>query len=160
MSKGLREHLQGAGGKVVAVVVVVAALVGAALAARNFFGPSAEQRYARDRVFIDAETGKPFEYTLKKGDMYPVMAPSGKKTGYPAELCFWTADGKPKTDPTAVLMNAAVGKKGPTFCPDCGRLVVPFNPPPREGEAAPPKQSEYKPKRGVSADEAPESNEY
>src|SRR5689334_9118435 len=100
MSKGLREHLQGTGAKVAAVVVVVAALVGAALAARNFFGPSPEQRYARDRIYIDAETMKPFEYTLKKGDMFPVMAPSGKKTGYPAELCYWTADGKPKKDPT------------------------------------------------------------
>ena len=160
MLMGVRDLLQGNAGKVVAVVVIIAALVGAAVAARNFFGPSAEQRYARNRIFIDADTGKPFDYTLKKGDMYPVMAPSGKKTGYPAELCFWTADGKPKKEPTAVLMNAAVGKKGPTFCSDCGRLVVPFNPAPREGEPPPPKQSEYKPRRGVSADEEPESNEH
>jgi hypothetical protein len=160
MSKGLREHLQGTAGKVVAVGVVVVALVGAAWAARNFFGASPEQRYARDRTFVCAETGKPFEYTIKKGDLYPVPSPhSGKNTGYPAELCFWTADGKVKSEPTPVLMNVYTGKKGATFCPDCGRLVVPFNPMAREGEPPPPKQSEYKARRGVSADESPESNE-
>ena len=160
MSQGVRDYLGSNAGKVIGIAVALVALVAAATAGRNFFGASAEQRYARDRIFIDAETGKPFEYTIKMGDMYPVLAPSGKKTGYPAELCFWTADGKVKKEPTAVLMNGSVGKKGPTFCPDCGRLVVPFNPSARDDVKPPPKQSEYKPRRGVSPDEAPESNEY
>ena len=62
--------------------------------------------------------------------MTPVKSPhSGKETGYEPERCYWTADGKPKPEPTYVLLNAAVGKPGPTFCQDCKRLVVGLNPP-------------------------------
>ena len=71
---------------------------------------------------------KAFRYEIKIGDSVPVKAPSGEKSGYPAELCYWTKDGQPKEDPTPVLLNQYVGKSGPTFCPDCGRLVVNHNP--------------------------------
>ena len=51
-----------------------------------------------------------------------------------------------KPEPTWVLVNEFVGRPGPTFCPDCGRLVVGHNPAPGEGVKAPPKQAEYKPR--------------
>jgi len=76
----------------------------------------------------------------------PVLAPSGKNTGYEAELCYWTKDGKPKETPTPVLLNIYKGIKGPTFCPDCGRLVVGHNPPAMEGAKPPPTKDEYTPR--------------
>lgn len=98
-----------------------------------------------DRVFICSETGKQFRYTIKLGDMTPLRSPySGKDTGYPTEECYWTADAKPKKEPTYVLLNQTVGKPGPTFCPDCKRLVIPLNPPASESGKAPPTEQEYK----------------
>jgi hypothetical protein len=95
-------------------------------------------------TYICSETLKPFDYELKEGDSIPVLSPfTGKKTGYPAELCYWTKEGKIKETPTPVLLNELVGKPGPTFCPDCGRLVVGRNPPPQAGAAPPPTQAEY-----------------
>src|SRR5260221_4541450 len=59
---------------------------------------------ARGRVFICTETNKSFKVTLEEGMMIPVKSPySGKNTGYPAELCYWTADGQPTKEPHAVL---------------------------------------------------------
>lgn len=96
-----------------------------------------------NRVWICSETGKQFNYKLKIGDRVPVLSPySGKSTGYEPELCYWTKDGKTKDKPTYVLLKTTMGQSGPTFCPDCGRLVVFQNPvavvggtPPRsEGE--------------------------
>jgi hypothetical protein len=78
------------------------------------------------------------------GQSIPIKAPSGNNSGYPAELCYWTKDGQAKTDPTPVLLNVLVGKPGPTFCPDCGRLVVGHNPRPGAGVKAPMTQEEWK----------------
>lgn len=97
----------------------------------------------RERIFIDSQTGKAFNHEMVLGETIPVEAPSGGKTGYPAELCYWTKDGQPKKDPTAVLLNSWIGKPGPTFCPDCGRLVVPRNPMAMPGMRPPPTQEEY-----------------
>jgi hypothetical protein len=86
---------------------------------------------------------------LKVGDQIPVKSPhSGKSTGYPAELCYWTKDGVIKSEPTAVLLRSHLGERSPTFCPDCGRLVVGHNPRPSQGDKPPPTQAEYKPRRG------------
>ena len=160
MAKGVGNFIKGPVGKVIGIALVLVALTAAAIAARNLFGESPLARNSRERTFVCADTGKPFEYTIKKGDMYPVPSPhSGKNTGYPAEFCYWTADGKVKQEPTAVLLNTYTGKPGATFCPDCARLVVSFNPMPLEGDPPPPKQSEYKPRRGVSAEESSESAE-
>lgn len=96
-------------------------------------GRSAAESSA-DRNFICSETRKAFSYTIKDGDQYPVMSPyTNRPTGFPAEKCYWTADGKAKTTPTLVLLNMYVGVNEPTRCPDCGREVFPHNPrPPAE----------------------------
>jgi hypothetical protein len=103
---------------------------------------------ARERTFICAQTGKSFEHTLKLGEAIPVKSPySGQNTGYPAELCYWTKDGRIKKEPTAVLLKTLVGERGPTFCPECGRLVVGHNPRPKAGDAPPPTEAEYQSKK-------------
>jgi hypothetical protein len=97
----------------------------------------------RERVFVCSETGKIFQHTVKIGDTFPLRSPhSGKETGYRAEACYWTRVGQIKTAPTWVLLNQSVGKPGPTFCPDCDRLVTEMNNPPVQGHPAPPTQEE------------------
>ncbi|HEY7086623.1 MAG TPA: DUF1206 domain-containing protein [Tepidisphaeraceae bacterium] len=140
---GLRQFLQTSGGQVLLIGGLIIALGLAVYAVVSNLGPGEAGKISRDRMYIDAATGKPYEHTLKPGDSVPTDAPSGGKTGYPAELCYWTKDGKIKQDPTPVLVNARMGKPGPTFCPDCGRLVVMHNPPPLEGNKPPPTKEEY-----------------
>ena len=83
--------------------------------------------------FVCTETHKHFEYAMKLGEKWPVPSPySGKNSGYPAERCYWTRDGKRKSEPTYIILNQNLGKPGDTICPDCGRLVVGHNPPPPE----------------------------
>jgi hypothetical protein len=86
------------------------------------------------RHFICSETLKVFEYSLKEGDRYPIRSPYSKKnTGWPAEACYWNADGTVKREPTYVLLNEFIGVEGPTICPDCGKKVVRHNPlPPKK----------------------------
>jgi hypothetical protein len=100
------------------------------------------------RTFICTKTGKSFTTDLREGWTVPVPSPhSGENTGVPAEQCVWTKEGTIKTDPTYVLLNEYVGKSGPTFCPDCGRLVVQRNPIFRAGDPAarpPPTPEEYR----------------
>jgi hypothetical protein len=138
----LRNSLESQKGKSIAIVLAIGA-IGASLymikSALSSSVVSAEHR----RIFVDAQTGRPFYHDLEKGEVIPVDAPSGQKTGFPAELCYWTKEGQPKQDPTAVLMNSWIGKSGPTFCPECGRLVVPNNPPASPGRRPPPTQQEY-----------------
>src|SRR5690349_12851813 len=102
---GLREFFNSNSGKAAAIGLVLIALILAFLSYRHNFGGNDAASWSRDRVFIDAKTGKPFDHTLKVGDKIPVKAPSGDNTGYPAELCYWTKDGKAKEDPTPVLLN-------------------------------------------------------
>lgn len=87
-----------------------------------------------ETMFVCSETNKPFEYTMREGEDYPVMSPfSNKKTGYPAEACYWTKDGKRKSRATYVVLNSRINKPGDTICPDCGRVIVSHNPlPPSE----------------------------
>jgi hypothetical protein len=91
--------------------------------------PAAPRPLERD--FVCSDTGRHFVYTLQMGDTWPVLSPFSKKhTGYPAERCYWTRDGKRKSAPTYVILNEMVKKPGDTICPDCGRLVVGHNPEP------------------------------
>jgi hypothetical protein len=134
------EHSQA--GKAVAIILVLGAVGVAAYMIKSAISPAALSQ-ERERWFVDATTMEPFHHELQLGESIPVKAPSGNMSGYPAELCYWTKDGTPKTDPTPVLLNLYLGKKGPTFCPDCGRLVVPRNPPPTPGMRPPPTKDEW-----------------
>jgi hypothetical protein len=134
-------------GKIAVGALLIGAIGVAVWAFKNSFGTSSAVANANDRVFVDAKTGKPFNVDLKKGMTIPIAAPSGGNTGYPAEMCGWTKDGKMRSEPYPVLLNSWLGKTDPTFCPDCGRLVVGHNPPPDPNNLRPPPlQSEYKAK--------------
>jgi hypothetical protein len=154
MLEKLQQFLKTTGGRIAAGGLFFAAI---ALVAYSFRGATEDSRFAsfsNDRVYVCAESGKPFPHTVTLGETYPVLSPhSGKKTGYPAEYCYWTADGKAKKEPTPVLLNSMLGKPGRTFCPDCKRLVVVMNPPPVEGAKPPPKESEIKPGAAPGVDE-------
>lgn len=147
MADGVREFFNKPAGKAIAGGAIVVAAIAVFMAIKGAFGPSEAGAISRDQWFVDAETGKPFRHQLEIGDVTPVKAPSGKNTGYQAELCYWTKDGKPKEDPTPVLMNTYAGKPEPTFCPDCGRLVVMLNPPASTTGKPPPTEEEYKAKK-------------
>ncbi|HRK32576.1 MAG TPA: hypothetical protein PLD59_16045 [Tepidisphaeraceae bacterium] len=145
----LAEFVNSPKGRPIAITFAVLAVLGTGYLLYSAAGGSDAVISSTDRVFICSETGKTFRYTLKVGDMTPVKSPhSGKETGYEPERCYWTADGKPKPEPTYVLLNAAVGKPGPTFCQDCKRLVVGLNPPAGAGEQPPPTEQEYKARGG------------
>ena len=138
----LRNRLEKPGGQAVAIAVAVIIIGLAVYQVKSSLFPSAVAD-ERERMFVDSQTGEPFRHELKLGETIPVDAPSGGKTGYPAELCYWTKDGQIKKDPTYVLLNSYLGKPGPTFCPDCGRLVVPHNPMATPGMRPPPTRDEY-----------------
>ncbi len=148
MIEKLQQFLRTTGGRIAGALLFVLAL---AFLIYSYRGATEGSRFianSHERAFICTETGKPFHYTIKIGDSLPVTSPhSGKATGYPAEPCFWTADGKIKEEPTLVLLNSWVNKRGQTFCPDCGRLVVLMNPTPVDGATPPPKESEMKMRR-------------
>ena len=146
MIESLQKFFKTPAGMVVAGLLVIVGLFFAKSSVHSFTTSDAEDM-ASHRMFIDSVTGKPYPLELKVGMPFPCPAPSGGNTGYPAELCYWTADGKTKKDPTYVLLNSYKGSNEPTFCPDCGRLVVGHNPPPH-GQPPPPTKAEYE-KRGL-----------
>ena len=118
--------------------------------------------HSANRIFIDARSGEQFNYRLSKEEMLPVPSPhsGGERVGYEAEPCYWNADGSYKSEPTWVLPRVkADPQAGPTFCHDCGRLVVPRNPEPFPGAKPPPTQAEYKPPSRRAAQEAGEHPE-
>lgn len=145
---GFRELLRSKGGQYVAAALVLIGVAAAGYSVWSNLGESNAAAMSRGRTFVDAETGRGFRHELTAGEPIPVVAPSGKKTGYPAELCYWTKEGTPKQEPTPVLLNHWVGKQGPTFCPECGRLVVGHNPPAEPGAKAPPTKEEYEARGG------------
>lgn len=138
---GLREYINSSRGRNSVIVVVLVGLL--ALILSTIFSRNSVEAQVDQRWFVDSTNMQPFRHSLREGEAIPVTAPSGGKTGYPAELCFWTADGQIKKDPTPVLLNSWLGKPGPTFCPDCGRLVVPHNPLPVQGMKPPPTKMEW-----------------
>ncbi|MDB5299692.1 MAG: hypothetical protein JWO87_1355 [Phycisphaerales bacterium] len=142
--QSVREFLDTRTGKYSAMGFLAVVGIVAVFAMKSFFGMSPAEAATRDRMFICSETEKAFRFTVDKGVTIPVHSPySGKDTGYPAELCYWTRDGKPKTDPTPVLLNSYKNVAGPTFCPDCGCLVVGHNPVPDDNSKTPPTRQEY-----------------
>lgn len=127
----LQKLRHGPGGVVMAAVLVV--LAGACF---YYFvisgeGQSSIAADAGHRVFIDTD-GKLFDHDFVIGE-FPanITNPATGKHGFPAEWCWWTKDGKIRSEPYPVMLNEHVGKPGPTYCPDCGRLVVLHNPSPK-----------------------------
>jgi hypothetical protein len=150
MIAGLREFLAGKGGKVAGIIMFLASIAIVVYSVRHYLGPSEAEKLSDERMFVDSESLKAFPHTLEIGEVIPVKSPfSGNKTGYPAEACYWTKDGQIKNDPTWVLLNETIGKPGPTFCPDCGRLVIGHNPRPSPGDTPPPTEDEYKRAHGI-----------
>jgi hypothetical protein len=136
--------------------VLAAAGLAALFAIRGTFGRSEAAAVAADRVYVCAETGRPFRHAPARGESPPVKSPyTGRQTGYPAELCYWTADGRTKKEPIPVLLNTYRGLTGPTFCPDCGRLVVAHNPYAAAGAAPPPTRQQYEARAKSSGSGAP-----
>jgi len=114
-------------------LIVVVLLLGIAgfTTYRTFTAPPSEERRTQYVDMICAKTLKHYKHQLKEGEQAPVYSPYSKeRTGWPAEKCYWTKDGNAKLEPDFVLLNEYVGKKGPTLCPVCGRLVVAHNPMP------------------------------
>ena len=144
MLERLREFFKSPAGMGIAAVLVLIGLVFAVNAIRGFGSTEASEN-AAGRMFIDAQTGKAYSIKLEVGMPFPAPAPSGGNTGYPAEACYWTKDGKPKTSPTYVLLNSYKNSEDPTFCPDCGRLVVAHNPRATADATPPPTKDEYVP---------------
>ena len=136
-------------GTIVLVIVVILGIGSSIYFVRSWWkGDTPDD--AHYTWFIDSETGRAFKHHNAIGDTIPLMSPySRKANAYPAEACYWTADGGVKKDPTWVLLNESQGKPGPTFCPDCGRLVGGHNPKADPGRTPPPTQNEYKPTGGV-----------
>lgn len=89
---------------------------------------------ANTRVYICSETGRAFPHLTREGEEEPLESPyTGRRTGWMAEPCYWTRDGRAKKSPTYVVVRERMGLSGKTICPDCGREVVMHNPvPPQE----------------------------
>jgi hypothetical protein len=138
-----RRALEGKAGKVIAALVLVVGSAAIYWSLKSSVSSETPDT-AFSAMYIDVENGKPFRHTTEAGEVPPIVSPySGKNTGYRAEACYWTASGEAKTDPTWVLLNETIGKPGPTFCPDCGRVVVGHNPMPVPGKKPPPTKDEY-----------------
>lgn len=124
-------RLAGLGLAVIAVGFLVWNLMSA-------FGEDPAAAATNTRVFIDSQTGKTFNVSIRDLQPLPLVTPAGTKTGYPAEACFWTKDGGIKSEPTFVFVKEYAGIHEATYCPDCGRLVVQLNPSAMPGRTPPP----------------------
>ncbi len=140
---GIREFLQSTMGKTVASALVVAVIIASFFFMRSSLSYSEGIQSSRTRTFVDTGTNLPFQVEVKEGMTIPVKAPSGQDGYEFDETCSWTKDGHVSDHATYVLMNKTLRKPGPTFCPECGRLVVENNPPAAEGVKPPPTKAEY-----------------
>jgi hypothetical protein len=150
-----RAFIRIGGGKLAAGMLMCAGVLALGLMWRAHFPSSAAGRASAGRMFICSETGKAFRHTLREGQSIPVRSPhSGRQTGYEADTCYWTREGSISDEPRYVYVAGRWGGSGPTFCPDCGRLVRPLNPAPRPGAAPPPMEAEYRAGDGRSVEDA------
>ena len=155
LMESLRTALKSKGGKILGIVASIGCLCIAAYAFASFFKGDTPDS-ALYTTYVCTETGKSFRHKNVNGEVQPILSPySGKNTGFPGEACYWNADGSIKTTPTWVLLNDLTGTPGPTFCPDCGRLVVGHNPKPEPESQPPPTQAEYS-SRHASRSKPPE----
>lgn len=142
----MHKLLAGKGGPIFAALLLLVSGIGVYLAVFSKDGFSRLEEDTSNPFFID-EAGEVFRARLKVGVDVEIKNPKTGKPGYRVEWCWWTKDGKPRTEPFPVLLQEYMGKPGPTFCPDCERLVVPHNPQIIEGlptPGLPPLRSEYR----------------
>lgn len=103
-------------------------LVGSVAYIWSHFAGASPADAANVRTYICAETGKSFTHRLVIGETEPILSPfTNRNTGWRAEACYWTKDGRARKKPTWVLVKQRMGQQGQTFCPDCGREVTPHN---------------------------------
>jgi hypothetical protein len=143
--EGVRSFFRTPTGYAVAGVIILAAVVGLYYSVKANLGNPARALGANERVVVCSETGRWWTINLKPGMTFPIDSPySNKKTGHLAEAsCNWTADGKVGDKTTYLLLSETTGRHGPTFCPDCHRLVVRDNPKAAPGRTPPPTEQEY-----------------
>jgi hypothetical protein len=147
----VREFLQSGPGRLLSLGVIV---LGLSLATYEIWAnikPAQAVTDSRLRWFVNIDTGKAFQAELTVGQIFPLTSPdTGAKNGYPAELCYWNADGTQKQVPDKVVLNQTLGKHGPTFCPYCHRLVVGHNPSPIDHPdmSPPPTEAEWRAAHG------------
>mgnify|MGYP006263672591 CR=1 FL=1 len=103
MFEQAREFFRSKGGTGVAVGLALIGLVIVFFAMRGAMTDEGAEMSA-NRVFIDATNNQPFKIHIDLDTPIPAKAPSGGMTGYPSEACYWTKDGKPKTEPTYVCL--------------------------------------------------------
>lgn len=140
-----RDSFQRPHRRVVVSVFAITCLVMGIWTVAHYLGPSPAVAASTRGQFICAETGRSFSLTITPGLTLPVRSPySRKNTGYPAEFCYWTKDGGIRTEPVPVLLNSYLGKREPTFCPDCGRLVRARNPRPVPGSPPPTTRQQFR----------------
>lgn len=148
--EAIRKFVNTGAGRITAGLLLAFAMAFMFWTLSDAFGEPSFARASRDRLFIDTTTGQPFEAEMQTGWRIPIPAPSGENTGVPAEMCSWNKDGTVRKSPVPVLLNEYVKKPGPTFCPDCGRLVVLRNPTFEYGAtdlpSPPPTEAEWKSK--------------
>jgi hypothetical protein len=140
-SAGFREFLRSKNGQYLGVALLTLGLAAVAYSVYSNVHSDTDDLVGNP-VFMDSKTGQVFHAKLKPGMPFPIKGPSGADA-YPPEGCYWTKDGKPKQEPTYVLLNTYKGLPEPTFCPECGRLVRPHNPMPTPGSKPPPTKEEY-----------------
>lgn len=120
---GFRAALQSTGAKTVAGIVVLLIVIFAGVRIMGVVRSSAPQRAGVAYVHVD--TGETRFYPVGE------KPPEGF---HPAEYCFQNTCGP--DGGTAVILNAYLGKEGPTYCPKCGAEVVAHNPRPEGYETA------------------------
>jgi hypothetical protein len=140
MASGIREFLDSPKGKAIAFSLVGVGLLAVGISLWANMSPASEIQDANNPLYINAQTGQQKRLSISVGQSVP-------DGWYKAEWCYWTKDGKPTEKATPVLLNKYKGSNTPTFCPECGRLVVDHNPPAVAGDRPPPTQAEYKPRR-------------
>jgi hypothetical protein len=112
------------------VAVAIFAIAFGIFAIQFLFRGNDAADFANAVVCIDADTGAVVkDFVPPAGKMMPWEG-KGYKSLYAAERCYYTKDGKVKSEPTYVLVKRLMGKDEETVCPDCGRKVVLRNPSP------------------------------